>query len=333
MALQTEYAVIRALDSNTEFVACHSKKVTCMVTLKGEAEVEAQGEVVVVSAGESAYVFPGQPPQPPICAQMPDLLRWMDQKRGVTDIIPLGALVAQWPQRVCSAEASSPAPTVQAAVLPLADGMSRIERGRYLVGVPQPDDFHIPWKLVELSTFWIDEHEVTNAQYGIFLEETDQLPPVSWVGGTFPSGKADHPVSGIGWEEAAAFCIWANKLLPTEAQWEVAARGPGEDPPLYPWGADPQAGGDVNKLPLNATYEVGTKPFNRSAFDVYDMSGNVWEWVREPYSQVPDGHKVVRGGRHGLLKDMAYRQLAEPNDARFVIFAGLRCATEAVADG
>jgi formylglycine-generating enzyme required for sulfatase activity len=69
-------------------------------------------------------------------------------------------------------------------------------------------------------------------------------------------------------------------------------------------------------------------PFNKSAFGVYDMAGNVWEWVGEPYAPVPDGYKALRGGRHGLLKDMAYRQPVEPNDNSFLPFTGFRCAAD-----
>ncbi len=74
-------------------------------------------------------------------------------------------------------------------------------------------------------------------------------------------------------------------------------------------------------------------PFNQSPFGVYDVAGNVWEWVGEPYAPVADGHKVLRGGRHGLLRDMAYRQQAEPNDERFRRVAGFRCAADEVSGG
>jgi formylglycine-generating enzyme required for sulfatase activity len=61
------------------------------------------------------------------------------------------------------------------------------------------------------------------------------------------------------------------------------------------------------------------------------MAGNVWEWVGDVYAPVPEGHKILRGGRHGLLRDMAYRQSANPDDNRFVLFAGVRCALDRVA--
>ena len=100
-------------------------------------------------------------------------------------------------------------------------------------------------------------------------------------------GKGNQPVRGVTWDQAAAYCSWVNKRLPTEAEWEAAGRGPGRNPQLYPWGNDPIAGGNVGKLPDQDTYDVGTFPFNDSPNDVYDMVGNIWEWVGEPYARRP----------------------------------------------
>jgi len=156
------------------------------------------------------------------------------------------------------------------------------------------------------------------------MSETGHSQPMSWPGGE------KHPVRGVDWEEAAAYCAWSHKRLPTEAEWEVAARGPGLNPPLFPWGNDPGAGGKVSYFPQTDTYEVGTFTFNKSPFGVYDMAGNVWEWVGDPYYPVPAGYRILRGGRYGFIQDMAYRQPAEPNSERFVPFAGFRCAADQV---
>jgi formylglycine-generating enzyme required for sulfatase activity len=72
-------------------------------------------------------------------------------------------------------------------------------------------------------------------------------------------------------------------------------------------------------------------PFNKSPFGVYDMAGTVWQWVGAAYGPVGEGNKILRGGRHGLLEDMAYRQQAKPGDDRFARVAGVRCATDQVA--
>lgn len=98
--LDTDFASIRA--DGAEFLLCHApEKVTCLVTLKGEVEVEAQGQVVTARAGEAVYIFPGQPPQPAICADPEELNQWMDRKRSTGEIRPLGALVGSWPQEPC----------------------------------------------------------------------------------------------------------------------------------------------------------------------------------------------------------------------------------------
>ena len=317
----TKHATIEsadALDSATEFVICHAEAVTCMVTLAGEVEVEALGQVVRVPAGEATYVFPGEPPRPAICADMDEVENWLNQYRNAEEVQPLGKIVSEWPQQPCT----TPAPS--------SESMVNIEAGLYEVGIPEADDFHGPPKQIDSAGFWIDQYEVANAQYQAFLDATGRPAPANWPAGALPVGREAHPVKGVAWDDAFAYCAWAYKRLPSESEWEIAARGPGSEPPLYPWGADPGAGGQVSNLPLSDTYEVGSMPFNRSPFDVYDQAGNVWEWVDEPYDPVEGGGNVLRGGRHGFLKDMAFRQPTEPNVESFIPFAGFRCAADHV---
>jgi formylglycine-generating enzyme required for sulfatase activity len=223
-----------------------------------------------------------------------------------------------------------PAVPVEAPELPSAKAMVKVGAGTYRVGRDSPGGNYAPVQSIAVNDFWIDQYEVTNVQYAEFLSATKGLPPASWVGEAMPAGLPDFPVEGVTWDQAAAFCKWAGKRLPTEAEWEVAARGPGSNPPLFPWGNDPEAGGKISDLSQTDTYEVGTFAFNKSPFGVYDMAGNVWEWVGDPYYPVPEGYKVLRGGRHGFIQDMAYRQQAEPNSGRFVPFAGIRCAADQV---
>jgi hypothetical protein len=327
----TEFATITSVgdpagdaEGDTEFVICHAPgKVTCMVTLAGEMEVEAYGEVVNVEAGEATYIFPGEPPGPAICADIDEVQIWLDMYRNAEKVEPLGKIVGTWPQDPC--EDGVPVP-----ILPPADGMAKIEAGVYTVGISETDDYHASPMRISTSGFWVDQYEVTNAQYQGFLSDTGHSAPAAWTDRSLPSGQEAHPVKGVRWDEAAAYCEWANKRLPSESEWEIAARGPGSQPALYPWGADPWAEGQADNLPLSGTYEVGAMPFNKSAFEVYDLAGNVWEWVGEPYASVADGSKILRGGRHGLLKDMAYRQPAEPDIERFIPFAGFRCAADHV---
>ena len=205
--------------------------------------------------------------------------------------------------------------------------MAKIAAGTYTLGSATADDFHVAAFQKEMPDFWIDVYEVTNASYQKFVGATGHPPPLTWP------GKEKHPVAGISWDDATAYCEWAHKRLPTEAEWEAAARGSGQNPPLYPWGDDPGAEGKVGDLPLTDTYDVGSIAFNKSPLGVFDMAGTLWQWVTDPYAPVPDGTQVLRGGRHGLIQDMAYRQAAEPKSERFVPYAGFRCAADKVQGG
>ncbi len=210
--------------------------------------------------------------------------------------------------------------------LPPAEGMVRVEAGRYTVGLDKSGDNYVSPKEVDLATFWLDRHEVTNAQYTKFVAETNAQPPESWVNGEPPAGKEAHPVKGVTWQMAADYCAWARKRLPTEAEWEVAARG--HDGSLYPWGDE------ENAVPLEEddTYPVGSVAGNASDFDVFDMAGNVWEWVGETYAELNDSsHRVIRGGAYDLRKDMAYRLEGDPNGSTMSETAGIRCAADQVA--
>jgi formylglycine-generating enzyme required for sulfatase activity len=325
--LETDFASITSLGAGTEFLTCHvSTLLTCLVVLKGEVEVVGQGKAVTLRAGEGTYVLKGKPPLPPICAHVDEVNTWFGKKLGTGEVQSLGELVAGWKQEACTAatQATGAESTTQPQILPQPDEMVKIEAGLYSVGSTASDEFHITPQQKKLTEFWIDTYETTNAQYQEFMSETGHPPPLSWPGGE------KHPVQGVSWSEAISYCTWAHKRLPTEAEWEAAARGPGSSPPLFPWGNDPEAGGKINDLSETDTYEVGTFAFNKSPFGVYDMAGNVWEWVGDPYYPVPEGYKVLRGGRHGFIQDMAYRQQAEPNSARFVPFAGIRCAADQV---
>jgi formylglycine-generating enzyme required for sulfatase activity len=224
----------------------------------------------------------------------------------------------------------TPTGTSEQKSLPSAQGMVRIDAGEYTLGGVAPDDYHIVFlSLPQISTpFWIDIYEVTNADYKAFVDQTGHAPPTVWP------GQPQHPVRGVTWDDAVAYCTWANKRLPSEAEWEAAARGHGSDPPKYPWGNDPGAGGQVDAMPRTDTHDIGAYPFDRSPYGVYDMAGNVWEWVGDPYyPPLSENLKILRGGRFGLIEDMAFRQQTEANNSRFVPYAGFRCAADEVQGG
>jgi iron(II)-dependent oxidoreductase len=204
--------------------------------------------------------------------------------------------------------------------------MVNIPAGSYEIGTTAvTDEYHVAPLNKTLDAYWIDQYQVTNAKYQQYLNEMNAQAPEVWP------GEDNHPVRGVTWDQAVAYCSWAKKRLPTEAEWEAAGRGPGAGPQLYPWGTDPTAGGNTSSLPDQDTYAVGTLTFNQSPFGVFDLVGNVWEWTGEPYSPAQDGQKVLRGGRFGLpVLDLAYRLPVPPDDTRYVKFAGFRCAASQV---
>lgn len=218
-------------------------------------------------------------------------------------------------------------PTSTTTALPSAEGMIKIGAGSYTVGRETAGQNYAPVQQVKLNDFWLDEYEVTNAHYAKFLAETKQKAPAAWPEGKIPAGKEDFPVQGVTWDMGAAYCAWANKRLPSEAEWEVAARG--SDGRLYPWGNDQKA----VQLPQTDTYKVGSKMTNQSAFGAFDMAGNVWEWVGDTYAPIPAGNRVLRGGENGFLKDMAYRLIGPPDQESMISAAGVRCAADKVSGG
>lgn len=220
--------------------------------------------------------------------------------------------------------ATAPVPVTGNLDLPDSTGMVEVAAGSYEVGLSPADDYHSEAQTVDLQGFWIDQFQVTNAQYQLYMDETGAPPPEHWP------AEGTHPVRGLTWEQALAYCQWAKKRLPGEAEWEAAGRGPGPAPQLYPWGNDPTADGQALRLPDQDTYPVGTQSFNQSPFGVFDMVGNIWEWVGAAYDG-QDGYRVLRGGRYGIpVLDLAYRLALPPGDTRYVQYAGFRCAADQV---
>lgn len=208
--------------------------------------------------------------------------------------------------------------------LPTSAGMVNIPAGTYSVGANLGGANYAPVQQVTLESYWIDRFEVTNAAYADFVAETGAAPPGHWSGSTPPAGRENHPVEGVTWEMADAYCAWLGKRLPAEAEWEVAARGSGSL--LFPWGND----ANQVRLPQGSTYTVGSTAANRSDFGIFDMAGNVWEWVDAPYAPIPDGQRMLRGGAHDFLKDMAYRLIGAPDVPTMYATAGFRCAASEV---
>ncbi len=165
-------------------------------------------------------------------------------------------------------------------------GMVYVPAGEFLMGSPDGegyDDEH-PLHTVYLDAFWIDKTEVTNAMYqqcvnaGVCQENHDY--------GVAFNGP-DQPVVGVNWYDAKTYCEWVGKRLPTEAEWEKAARG--TDGRKYPWGNQSPNCSLLNYVShggacVGRTAPVGSYPAGASPYGALDMAGNVWEWVSDWYN-------------------------------------------------
>lgn len=189
---------------------------------------------------------------------------------------------------------------------------------------------------VSLDAFYIDKFEVTNQQYKRFIDQTKRRPPGHWVEGTFPRGMEKYPVYGVSWEDAVAYARWAGKRLPTEAEWEKAARG--TDGLLYPWGdkPDPKKCNAYESKARQGTYgpdsldPVDAHADGVSPYGAYNMTGNVWEWVA---TESGNGGHLLCGGSCGkyIFDIPVTRRSAAGGVADDVgyTFIGFRCAKDA----
>jgi len=230
---------------------------------------------------------------------------------------------------------------------PPAGDMVRIPAGSFIMGSTAGDPQERPVHQVHLQVFQLDRFEVTNRAFMHFVQTTGYRTLAELEGesliyedggyrtvygatwkapkgpGTYLRNRLDHPVVQIAWQDANAYCSWAGKRLPTEAEWEKAARG--ADQRLYPWGDEaPDGGGLVYRANYGTdqcchesaqdgflnTAPVGSFPLGVSPYGLHDMAGNVWEWTQDWYSpdyfafspsRAPSGpltgeERVLRGG-------------------------------------
>jgi formylglycine-generating enzyme required for sulfatase activity len=161
------------------------------------------------------------------------------------------------------------------------EDMVLVPAGPFLMGSNEQDD-EGPVHEVFLDAFYIDKYEVANAQYEAFLKATGHRPPLTWGKPGFD--QPDQPVTGVSWEDAADYAAWAKKRLPTEAEWEKAARG--ADGRRYPWGDMWEAGRcfSAENGASHGPAPIGTYPRGVSPFGCHDMAGNAWEWCADWYS-------------------------------------------------
>ena len=199
------------------------------------------------------------------------------------------------------------------------EGMVLIPAGEFQMGSNDPDagDIEKPVHTVYIDAFYMDVHEVTNAEFKAFVDANPDWQKEAVVAKNhhiatyFPSWEADsefsseddRPVTGVNWHAAMAYAKWAGKRLPTEAEWERAARG-GLTGKKYPWGDVPNVDMANYGNRFGSPKSAGTYPAN--AYGLYDMSGNVWEWVLDAYEpdfyvSSPKRNPVAGGSIKGII--------------------------------
>jgi formylglycine-generating enzyme required for sulfatase activity len=220
-----------------------------------------------------------------------------------------------------------------------------IPEGDFLMGAAdydnQAESNEKPRRTVFLDSYWIYKFEVTNSQY------RDCIDSGTCLGNVEDYTQDSYPVVSLTWHEATNYCEWAGGRLPTEAEWEKAARGEGMN--IYPWG-------NTSPNCILANYsgcvggpdQVGSYPNGASPYGVLDMAGNVWEWIADWYD--PDyynqsgntnnpltssytGQKVIRGGSWGLGGNQlraSFRGSFYPDDSYNNI--GFRCVLDSPSE-
>jgi formylglycine-generating enzyme required for sulfatase activity len=215
------------------------------------------------------------------------------------------------------------------------EGMVLIPAGYVTLGSDDPGDSEKPVHRVQVGAFYLDKYEVTNFEYQKFCAATGRPMPVHWRDGKFPAGQERHPVVQLTWQDALAYARWAGKRLPTEAEWERAAKGPNSTRYAY---------GNAYDATKGNSNSSGTKPVGSAlmnGFGLYDMTGNVSEWTSTcfmPYPYKADdgredgqasGPRVIRGGDYtNGEKDSRclHRSSLAPDQAAPTV--GFRCARD-----
>ena len=164
--------------------------------------------------------------------------------------------------------------------------MTRIPESSFTMGssVEEGAPGERPAHTVYLDSYYIDKYPVTNEQYREFTLETGYRSPPHWRRGNYALGMDEHPVVNVSWRDALTYAEWAGKRLPTEAEWELAARG--TDERCYPWGNRFVAGERCNCINMiGTTTPVDEFPDGRSPYGIWDMAGNTFEWCADYYDE------------------------------------------------
>jgi formylglycine-generating enzyme required for sulfatase activity len=239
----------------------------------------------------------------------------------------------------------------RALAIEIEDRMKTPEGMIYIPACPCTigDSNQVLWKRegpahkVDLPAYYIDAQPVTNAHYLKFVKATGHQMPPHWVkaGNKIPSGKENHPVTCVSLADAAAYAQWVKKRLPTEAEWEKAARGP--EALTYPWGNTYEKGmANDERSGLRDTSPVGAFQKGKSPYGCLDMAGNVWQWTSSKISLYPGSDAqllpeeeklyVIKGGcflDDELYLRSSFREVVDPDSAYALRpTLGFRCVAD-----
>ena len=269
-------------------------------------------------------------------------------------VLFLSALVVRWwiaaPQANANNTSNAPAnlatPKKESVNRAKADpsppsGMVYVRGGNFMMGTNNGDAYEEPPHPVTVKPFFIDVYEVSCGEYERFVNSAPHDPPRGWQNEKCPLGMALKPVCNVTWYDAMAYAEWADKRLPTEAEWEFAARG--TDGRAYPWGEQwidrmANAGGGSTRGIANVGTFKGASPSG-----AYDMVGNVWEWTNSDLKPYPGGQlqdapsgelKVIRGGSWKEGPEQAtttYRGYLFARTSKDYSATGFRCVKDVSA--
>lgn len=234
-------------------------------------------------------------------------------------------------------------PEIQLRSIPsIPAGMVYVPGGTFQMGRNGGDEYEQPVHELKVSAFYIDEHEVTCAEYAKFIQETNHPAPPGWANGKPQSGSELLPVTGVSWVDADAYAHWAGKRLPTEEEWEFAARG--NTGWIYPWGNEWKENcANAASTAAGKMVPVGSYPDGKSPFGVLDMVGNAWEWTASKLKPYPGGQlpsvpgedlRVIRGNFWKANQNQAtatYRR-GYPAVNEDYTNTGFRCAKDAITN-
>lgn len=244
-----------------------------------------------------------------------------------------------------STPASGTTPAVEPTVIPTKElaevPMIAIPAGEFIMGDDAGNGDETPVHKVSVAAFEIDKFEVTNEQFQAFVDKTGYVTTAEKAGEsgtwrTYAQGKPNHPVVLVSWNDAVAYCEWAGKRLPGEAEWEKAARG--TEGFIYPWGNEWVTGkANTEESGYRGTTIVGSFPDGASPYGVMDMAGNVSEWTSDWYEAYPgstyvspyygEQFRVIRGG--GWFSDSKLVRATDRDGSTVELHnddVGFRCA-------